>query len=104
MIDLSHLNEFVQLTRFKIETVASVLLNVREGDFLSSLDLKDAYFEIPIHRSSREAIEVHVGGDSLPVPSPVFRTVDCSPGLHQGLRGRVSMGAHSQDQTSPLSG
>ena len=51
-----------------------------------------------------EAIEVHVGGDGLPVPSPVFRTVDCSPGLHQGLRGRVSVGTLPRDQTSPLSG
>ena len=51
-----------------------------------------------------EAIEVHVGGDGLPVPSPVFRTVDCSPGLHQGLRGRVSVGTHSRDQTSLLPG
>ena len=41
VISLSHLNEFVQLTRFKMETVASVLLSVREGDFLASLDLKD---------------------------------------------------------------
>ena len=51
-----------------------------------------------------EAIEVHVGGDGLPVPSPVFRTVDCSPGFHQGLRSRVSVGTLSRDQTSPLSG
>ena len=51
-----------------------------------------------------EAIEVHVGGDSLPVLSPVFRSVECSPGLHQGLRGRVSVGTLPQDQTSPLSG
>ena len=49
VIDLSHLNDFVQLTSFKMETVASVLLSVREGDFLASLDLKDAYFQIPIH-------------------------------------------------------
>ena len=41
VIDLSHLNDFVQLTSFKMETVASVLLSVREGDFLASLDLKD---------------------------------------------------------------
>ena len=54
VIELSHLNEFVQLTRFKMETVASVLLSVREGDFLASLDLKDAYFQIPIHPSSRK--------------------------------------------------
>ena len=56
VIDLSHLNEFVQLTRFKMETVASVMLSVREGDFLASLDLKDAYFQIPIHPSSRKLL------------------------------------------------
>ena len=95
VIDLSHLNEFAQLTPFKMETVASVLLSVREGDFLASLDLKDAYFQIPIHPSIlEEAIEVHVGGDGLPVPRPVFRIIDCSPGLYQGLRSRVSVGSH----------
>ena len=41
VIDRSHLNEFVQLTSFKMEAVASVLLSVREGDFLASLGLKD---------------------------------------------------------------
>ena len=51
-----------------------------------------------------ETIEIHVGGDGLPVPSPVFRTGDCSPGLHQGLRSRVSVGTLSWDQTFPLSG
>ena len=58
VIDLSHLNEFVQLTRFKMETVTSVLLSVREGDFLASLDLKDAYFQIPIHPSSRKLLRL----------------------------------------------
>ena len=56
VIDLSHLNEFVQLTPFKMETAASVLLSVREGDFLASLDLKDAYFQTPIHPSSRKLL------------------------------------------------
>ena len=51
-----------------------------------------------------EAIEVHIEGDCLPVPSPVFQTVNRSPGLHQGLRSCVSVGTHSRDQTSPLSG
>ena len=43
-----------------------------------------------------EAIEVHVGGDGLPVLSPVFRPVDRPPGLHQGLRSRVSVGTLSR--------
>ena len=51
-----------------------------------------------------EAIEVHVGGDGLPVPSPVFRSVDRSPGLHEDLRSCVSVGTLQWDQTSPLSG
>ena len=51
-----------------------------------------------------EAIEVHIGGDGLPVPSPVFRAVDRSPGLYQGLLSRFSVGTHSRDQTSPVSG
>ena len=51
-----------------------------------------------------EAVEVHVGGDSLSVQSPVLRTVDCSPGLYQGLRGSVSLGTLPRDQTAPLSG
>ena len=31
-------------------------------------------------------------------------TVDCSPGLHQSLCGRVSVGTLPRDQTSPVSG
>ena len=34
----------------------------------------------------------------------MFRTVDCSPGLHQGLRSHVSVGTLSRDQTSLVSG
>ena len=56
VINLSHLNDFVQLTPFKMETVASALLSVREGDFLASLGLKDAYFQILIHGSSRKLL------------------------------------------------
>ena len=103
VIDLSHLNEFVHLTRFKMETVASVLLSVREG-FSSFPGSKRCVLSDPDPSIFEEAIEVHVGGDGLPVPSPVFRTVDRSPGLHQGLRSHVSVGTLPRDQTSPLSG
>ena len=34
----------------------------------------------------------------------MFRTVDRSPGLHQGLRNHVSVGTHSRDQTPSVSG
>ena len=54
VIDFSPLNEFIRQTPFKMETAASVLLSVGEGDFLASVDLKDSYCQIPIHHSSRK--------------------------------------------------
>ena len=62
VIDLSPLNAFIPLTPFRMETVASVLASIREGDFLASIDLKDAYFQIPIHRSSRKYLRFLSGG------------------------------------------
>ena len=56
VIDLSPLNGFVRQTQFKMETAASVLLSVREGNFIASVDLKDSYFQIPVHRSSRKLL------------------------------------------------
>ena len=56
VIDLSPRNGFVRQTPFKMETAALVLLSVQEGDFLASVDLKDAYFQIPVHQSSRKLL------------------------------------------------
>ena len=42
-IDLSSLNKFVQQTKFKTETVVSVLCPIRGGSFMGFLSLKDAY-------------------------------------------------------------
>ena len=50
--DLLLLNEFVRQTPFRMETPNSVLLAARKDDFLASIDLKDAYFQIPVHPSS----------------------------------------------------
>ena len=54
VIDLSTLNLRVQQTSFKMETLQSVLLSVRPGDWMVSLDLKDAYLQVPMHPESRK--------------------------------------------------
>ena len=56
VIDLSPLNEFIQQTPFRMETPNSVLLPVRKKDFLASIGLKDSYFQIPVHPSSRKLL------------------------------------------------
>ena len=54
VIDLSLLNLKIQKTSFKMETLQSVLLSVRTGDWMVSLDLKDAYLQVPMHPDSRK--------------------------------------------------
>ena len=94
VIDLSHLNDFVQLTSFKMETVTSVLLSVREGDFLASLDLKDAYFQIPIHRSSRKLLRFMSEGTVYQFRALCFG-LSTAPQVFTRVFSVVSVWAHS---------
>ncbi|XP_068210517.1 uncharacterized protein [Palaemon carinicauda] len=54
--DLSALNCFIAKTAFRMETARTVLSAIREGNFMLSLDLKDAYFPILVHPSSRKIL------------------------------------------------
>ena len=53
VINLSHLNRFVDVSPFQMETIQSVLLLVRQGDWMASIDLKEAYLQVPVHPASR---------------------------------------------------
>ena len=56
VIDPSTLNLRVLKSPFKMETLQSVLLSVRSRDWMVSLDLKDAYLQVPIHSDSRKCL------------------------------------------------
>ena len=53
IIDLSNLNRYIHCPKFKMETPATILRAVQIGQWLTSLDMKDAYFHIPIHPEHR---------------------------------------------------
>ena len=74
----------------------------QRGGFSSFLGSEGCVLSDPDPWIIEEAVEVHVGGDSLPVQSPVLRSVDCSPGLYQSLRGGVGLGSRSRYPTAPL--
>lgn len=54
IINLKPLNRFVDTIHFKMETLQTALNLIQEGDFLISVDLKDAYFSIPIYYLHRK--------------------------------------------------
>ena len=62
IIDLSTLNTFIVSQRFHMETPQSVLRSIRQGDWMISLDLQDAYLQVPIHPESRRYLRFTMGG------------------------------------------
>ena len=62
VIDLHRLKRHIITPHFKMVTLDSVHLALRKNDWAISLDLKDVYFYIPIHRQSRRYTRFHFMG------------------------------------------
>ena len=54
VLDLSALNRFLSKKRFRMETPRSFRESLQPGDWVTSLDLTDAYFHILIHPHDRK--------------------------------------------------
>ena len=83
VIDLSHLNRFVDVSHFQMETIQSVLLSVRQGDWMASIDLKEAYLQVPVHPASRHFLRFMFRGTVYQFKA-VLWPLHSSAGLHQG--------------------
>ena len=66
MIDLLSLNRYIILIKSTTETVLSVLGLIRKEDVMFSIDLKDAYVQIPIHPDLCLYRGIALGGCSSP--------------------------------------
>ena len=60
VIDLSVLNSCMLVPTFKMETAEIIRNSVTKGKGLVSVDLKDAYFHVPIHPDSQHLLCFHV--------------------------------------------
>ena len=64
VIDLSALNKFLDIPKFKMETPESIRASIRKGEWVTSLDLTDAYLHVPIHLLSRKFLRFHHRGQT----------------------------------------
>ena len=48
ILDLSKLNLFLKVEKFKMETPETIRTSLQQGEWVTSVDFKDAYFHIPI--------------------------------------------------------
>ena len=53
VFDLSQLNRFLVVPRFKMESALSIQRSLRVDKWAISIDIKDAYLHVPIHKASR---------------------------------------------------
>ena len=54
VIDLSSLNNFVESQHFQMENLSSIKTLLKQGDFMTKLDLKDAYLTIAMNPQSQK--------------------------------------------------
>ena len=62
ILDLSKLNLFLKVEKFKMETPETIRTSLQQGEWVTSVDFSDAYFHIPIQEQSRKYLRFHVQG------------------------------------------
>ena len=81
VINLKALNQFLHPHHFKIEGIHTLRDLVRPGDWLTKVDLKDAFFTIPI--LPQEVPQVQLPREHIPVQLPHLRSLLGTMGLYQ---------------------
>ena len=90
MIELSRLNTFLVVERFKMETPEPIGASLISGEWVPLIDLSDAYLHIPFHQSSRkylrQSLEWVINQEKFKLKStPVFPFVGCEYYLDSAL-------------------
>ena len=64
ILDLNNLNQFLKAQKFKMETPETIRRSPQQGEWVTSIDFKDAYFHILIQEQSRKYLRFHVQGQA----------------------------------------
>ena len=94
VIDLSRLNTFLLVQRFKMETPESIRASLISGEWVSSIDLSDAYLHIPILPNSKKYLR-------FCQRSQVFQFTSLPFGLATPPRGSSVCGLRMPSRFSP---
>ena len=96
VIDLSSLNQYLTVSKFKMETPESIRASLRQGEWVTSIDLSDAYLHLPIHPQSRKFLRFHHQGISYQFTSLPFGLAT-APLVFTSLVKEVKLLALKQD-------
>ena len=94
VIDLSILNLYVDVLHFRMETIQSVLLSVRQGDWMASIYLKEAYLQVPVHPDSQRFLRFVAQGNVYQFSALCFG-LSTAPKVFSRVMAPVSAILHS---------
>ena len=57
ILNLKKLNEYTEYIHFKMDTLTSILRLVRPGAYMAKVDIKDAYYSVPIRQSDQKKLK-----------------------------------------------
>ena len=72
ILDLSNLNQFLKAQKFKMETPETIRTSLQQGEWVTSIDFKDAYFHIPLQEQSRKYLRFHIQGQTYQFKALLF--------------------------------
>ena len=104
VIDLSRLNTFLHIEKFKMETPESIRTSLIPGEWVASIDLSDAYLHIPIHPHSRKYLRFCHRSQVFQFTSLPFGLATAPPGLYHDHKGGEAHGPLPRAQTPPIPG
>ena len=102
VINLRPLNKFIIRKHFKMENLQNVTQLVRKGDYMVTIDLKDAYFSIPIHQSHRKISSFQLEEPAVPICCSSFWPYQCSKSIHESFETGHSKYATKGNSVSNL--
>ena len=63
ILNLKHLNKFIEYEHFKMESIRTVISLTETGAYMAKLDLKEAYYSAAIHPAFRKYLRFYWQGD-----------------------------------------
>ena len=78
-----------------METSETIRTSLQQGEWVTSIDFKDAYFHIPTQEQSRKYLRFSCPRQNILIQNTVIRIVHSSHGVHCNSQGGETDG-HTQ--------
>ena len=85
-----------------METPETIRTSLQQGEWVTSIDFKDAYFHIPIQEQSRKYLRFHIQGRNIPIQGSSLRSVHSTHGVHCSSKGGETDGHTSGYKNPPV--